>query len=60
MIPTITIHVRGQNGTGATTFTLAEWTAMNSPIDRVLALHDRLRDITGGQPFDVLREEVSR
>jgi len=51
----ISIEIRGQNGTGTATFLLTDWKA-KSPVSRVLAIHEQRRDLTAGQPFDVVRE----
>jgi hypothetical protein len=49
----VTVQIKGQNGKGKTVFTADHWDGL-SAVSRTLALHDRLRDVTAGQPFTVL------
>lgn len=54
--PAIRIHIRGQNGEGYAVFDAAEWDR-SSAVTRVLAIHAARRDLTAGQPFDVIGTE---
>lgn len=51
----VTITIRGQGGLGTTVIDAQAWAYM-SPARRVLFLHERLRTITKGEPFDVLSQ----
>jgi hypothetical protein len=51
----VSITIRGQGGLGVTAIDAQAWAYM-SPARRVLFLHERLRTITKGEPFDVLTE----
>ena len=53
----ICITVGGVEGIASATFPLADWNRMPAA-SRVLALHDRLRHVTQGTPFDVLAERL--
>lgn len=44
--------IRGKHGKGRTTFETKAWDAMSASA-RVLAIHERLRHITGGERFSV-------
>jgi hypothetical protein len=50
----ITITIQG--GTGSTDIDTQAWAYM-SPARRVLFLHERLRKVTKGEAFDVIRTE---
>lgn len=54
--PLIRVRIRGQHGEGFAVFDAAAWDRA-APISRVLAIHDDRRDLTGGEPFDVLYSE---
>jgi len=54
---TITITIRNIAGQEARTTIDAQAWAYLSPVRRVLFLHERLRKVTKGEPFDVVRTE---
>jgi hypothetical protein len=53
----VTVTIKGQGGLGTTVIDGQAWSYM-SPARRVLFLHERLRTITKGEPFDVLSERL--
>jgi hypothetical protein len=55
MRQTITITCRGVNGEATATFSLPAWLDLN-PLQRVMKLHDTMRDVLQGQAFDIIRE----
>lgn len=52
-LETITIDIRGVNGSGRATFAAAAWSEL-APVSKILALHDALRDVTAGRPFAIV------
>jgi hypothetical protein len=53
----VIVSIRGVNGEGEASFDYDAWNGMNA-VSRVLAIHEQRRDVTGGKPFDVIRERI--
>ena len=53
MTDQITIQIAGVKGEGPATFDAQTWECMGAAA-RVLAIHEQRRDLTNGQPFDVI------
>jgi len=50
---TVSIRIAGANGEGCAVFSYEDWREM-CPAACVLAIHHQRRDLTDGQPFNIL------